>query len=131
MHMVLAFFMTTRISITTPGLYADSQPLVDTSSHADYRSVRSLTAVRYFKCLTAIETRFPISNEKGNVRISFPWNDAFRSSKRTSQANIHFEKAAILFNVAAVLSQQALQVERSTAEGITQACKLFQVSWCG
>lgn len=84
--------------------------------------------LRYFKSLTAIETRFPISNEKGNVRITFPWYDAFRSSKRTTQANIHFEKSAILFNVAAVLSQQALQVERATAEGITQACKLFQVN---
>eukprot|EP00879_Flechtneria_rotunda_P016447 GHRR01017211.1.p1 GENE.GHRR01017211.1~~GHRR01017211.1.p1 ORF type:complete len:133 (+),score=46.94 GHRR01017211.1:766-1164(+) len=82
---------------------------------------------RYFKCLTAIETRFPISNEKGNVRISFPWTDAFRPNKRTSQYNIHFEKAAVLFDVAAVLSQQALQVERSAAEGITQAGKLFQV----
>lgn len=65
---------------------------------------------RYYKCLAAIETRFPISSEKGNVRINFPWTDAFRSSKKTSQANIHFEKAAVLFNVAAILSQQALQV---------------------
>ncbi|KAF8060549.1 BRO1 [Scenedesmus sp. PABB004] len=82
--------------------------------------------IKYFKCLTSIETRFPISNEKGNVKLSFPWSDAFRPSKKTSQANIHFEKAAVLFNVAAVLSQQALQVERGTPEGVTQACKLFQ-----
>lgn len=61
------------------------------------------------------------------MRVNFPWCDAFRPSKRTAQANIHFEKAAILFNIAAVLSQQALQVERGTPEGITQACKLFQV----
>jgi hypothetical protein len=33
----------------------------------------------------------------------------------------------VLFNVAAVMSQQALQVERGTPEGATQACKIFQV----
>eukprot|EP00775_Hariotina_reticulata_P008073 gene8073-8268_t len=84
------------------------------------------TYIKYYKCLAAIETRFPISSEKGNVRINFPWTDAFRSSKKTSQANIHFEKAAVLFNVAAILSQQALQVERASSEGITQAGKIFQ-----
>jgi hypothetical protein len=77
--------------------------------------------------MTAVETRFPVSNEKGNVKLSFPWTDAFRPSKKTSQANVHFEKASVLFNVAAVMSQQALQVERGTAEGATQACKIFQV----
>ncbi|WIA15140.1 hypothetical protein OEZ85_001828 [Tetradesmus obliquus] len=82
--------------------------------------------IKYYKCLTSIETRFPISNEKGNVRISFPWTDAFRPSKKTSQSNIHYEKAAVLFNVAAVISQQALQVDRATADGIKEACKLFQ-----
>lgn len=35
--------------------------------------------------MTAVETRFPISNEKGNVRLSFPWTDAFRPAKKTSQ----------------------------------------------
>ncbi|KAI8477285.1 MAG: programmed cell death protein 6 interacting protein X [Monoraphidium minutum] len=84
------------------------------------------TLIKYYKALTLIETRFPISSEKGHVKISFPWCDAFRPTKKSSQANIHFEKAAILFNAGAVLSQQALQVERGTTEGITQACKLFQ-----
>lgn len=48
------------------------------------------------------------------------------------QANVHFEKASVLFNVAAVMSQQALQVDRGTPEGATQACKIFQVGcWVG
>lgn len=84
------------------------------------------TYIKYYKCMTAVETRFPVSNEKGNVKLSFPWTDAFRPSKKTSQANVHFEKASVLFNVAAVMSQQALQVERGTADGATQACKIFQ-----
>ena len=74
-----------------------------------------------------METRFPISADKGHVnKLSFPWYDAFRPAKRTSQANVHLEKAAVMFNVGAALSQQALQVERGTAEGIKQACQLFQ-----
>jgi hypothetical protein len=32
----------------------------------------------------------------------------------------------VLFNTAAVMSQQALQTERGSSDGITQACKLFQ-----
>lgn len=54
------------------------------------------------------------------MKLSFPWYDAFRPSKKSSQANIHFEKAAILFNIASVTSQQALQVERGTSDGCKQ-----------
>ena len=43
------------------------------------------TKTRYYKSMTAVETRFPISSEKGNVKLSFPWTDAFRPSKKTSQ----------------------------------------------
>ena len=81
---------------------------------------------KYFRALTAIEARFPISSEHGHVRLSFSWADAFRPTKKAAQSNVHYEKAAVLFNVGAVLSQQALQVERGTGEGITQACRLFQ-----
>jgi programmed cell death 6-interacting protein len=81
---------------------------------------------KYFRALTAIEARFPISSDREHVRLSFTWADAFRPNKKAAQSNVHFEKAAVLFNVAAVLSQQALQVERGTGEGITQACRLFQ-----
>jgi hypothetical protein len=89
------------------------------------RRISALRLARYFKCLTAIETRFPISQEKGHARINFPWYDAFRPSKKTTQSNIHFEKAAVLFNIAAVLGQQALQVERGTSDGIKQVPDLL------
>jgi programmed cell death 6-interacting protein len=82
--------------------------------------------LKYYRALANIETRFPISGERGHVKLSFPWTDAFRPTKRASQANVHFEKAAILFNLGAVMSQQALQVERGSADGLTAACKLFQ-----
>lgn len=86
---------------------------------------------RYYRCLTAIETRFPISKEKSHAQVNFAWFDAFRPAKKISQYNIHFEKAAVLFNLASVLSQQGLSSDRQSAEGLTQACKLFQVGGGG
>lgn len=53
--------------------------------------------------------------------------DAFRTSKRCEQANIHFEKAAVMFNLASLQSQIALQTERTTDAGVKEAAKLFQV----
>lgn len=89
--------------------------------------VMALHSHRYIRCLTAIENRFPISKEKGHAQVAFTWYDAFRPSKKSTQYNIHFEKAAVLFNLGAVLSQQALACDRTTADGLLQAGKLFQV----
>lgn len=86
---------------------------------------------RYLRCLTAIETRFPISKERGHAQISFAWFDAFQPKKRTAQANIHFEKSAVLFNMAAIVSQMALANDRATGEGLRLACQQFQVRVCG
>ena len=76
-----------------------------------------------------METRFPISRESGQVHISFVWYDAFRHSKKTEQCSIHFEKAAVLFNLAAVLTQQALNADRATDAGRKEAARFFQVSY--
>lgn len=53
--------------------------------------------------------------------------DAFRPRNKLSQTNIHYEKAAVLFNLGAILSQQALACDRQSTEGLTLACKGFQV----
>ncbi len=59
--------------------------------------------------------------------ISFTWYDAFRASKRTEQYSIHFEKAAVMFNLGAVLTQQALACDRTQDQGMKDAAKKFQV----
>ena len=74
-----------------------------------------------------METRFPISKDRTHVMISFTWYDAFRASKRTEQYSIHFEKAAIMFNLGAVLTQQALACDRTQDQGMKDAAKKFQV----
>jgi hypothetical protein len=60
--------------------------------------------------------------------VAFAWYDAIRSNKKSTQNNIHLEKAALLFNLAACMSQQGLAADRATGEGLKQAHGLFQVS---
>mmetsp|Transcript_26634 Transcript_26634/g.32339 ORF Transcript_26634/g.32339 Transcript_26634/m.32339 type:complete len:930 (-) Transcript_26634:134-2923(-) len=84
---------------------------------------------RYYKALSAMETRFPISKDTpGLDTITFTWHDAFRSSKKISQANLQFEKAAVLFNLGAIHSQQGAAADRSSQEGIKLACHNFQAA---
>jgi programmed cell death 6-interacting protein len=75
----------------------------------------------YYKSLSLIEPRFTIS-------FSFTWYDAFKSSKKCNAASIHFEKAAILFNLGAIYSQIALAADRTTANGLKTACNSFQTA---
>ena len=74
-----------------------------------------------------METRFPISKDREHVMLSFTWYDAFRASKRTEQYSIHFEKAAVMFNIGATLTQQALACDRTQDQGMKDAAKRFQV----
>lgn len=84
---------------------------------------------RYYRALCMMESRFPISNETEHVNsLSFTWFDAFKSGKKASQQNIHFEKASVVFNLGAVQSQLALSADRATLNGIKQACNCFQAS---
>lgn len=77
-----------------------------------------------------MESRFPISTEREHVNtVTFTWWDAFKNARKAAQQNIHFEKAAIMFNLGAVQSQLGLNAERSTANGLKQACNCFQVRW--
>lgn len=82
---------------------------------------------RYYCGLSMMETRFPISRERDHVHIAFKWFDAFRPTRALEQSSIHYEKAAILFNLGAVISQQALVYDRSTDSGLKDAAKKFQV----
>ena len=43
---------------------------------------------RYYRALSSIETRFPISKDAGHVHVSFIWFDAFRPSKRAEQVTM-------------------------------------------
>ena len=74
-----------------------------------------------------METRFPVGNDSEHVKLSFTWYDSFRPSKKTEQASIYFEKASVLFNMGAVLTQTALAADRTSDVGLKDAARRFQV----
>ncbi|RWW21773.1 hypothetical protein GW17_00014059 [Ensete ventricosum] len=81
----------------------------------------------YYRALSLIEPRFPISPDRAHVHsLTFTWFDAFKPSKKASQQSIYLEKAAVLFNLGAVYSQIALSADRADAAGLRQACNAFQ-----
>ncbi|KAI5055520.1 hypothetical protein GOP47_0029041 [Adiantum capillus-veneris] len=96
---------------------------------SDSLEARRDSLQRYYRALCMMESRFPISNEKEHVNsLTFTWFDAFKPGKKANQQNIHFEKASIVFNLAAVQSQLALAADRATLNGIKQACNCFQAA---
>eukprot|EP00897_Mesotaenium_endlicherianum_P005252 jgi/Mesen1/4755/ME000242S03927 len=101
----------------------------DIEKQADALEARRDLLQRFFRALTVIETRFPISSEREHVnQLHFVWYDAFKQGKKGSQQNIHFEKAGICFNLGATQSQLGLAADRSSANGLKQACNCFQAS---
>ncbi|KAJ5907914.1 hypothetical protein N7495_000596 [Penicillium taxi] len=75
--------------------------------------------VTYAAQLKWLGGKFPI-----DVGVEFSWYPAFgfNSSRPVSQNNLRFELAHILFNLAALYSQLAYAVNRTTADGLKQAC---------
>ncbi|KDD73159.1 BRO1-like domain-containing protein, partial [Helicosporidium sp. ATCC 50920] len=84
------------------------------------------TLASYYRALCAMESRFPLSKSGSGVRLSLAWYDAFRPTKRTEQASLALEKAAVLFNAAAVQSQIALACDRKTDAGLKDSARAFQ-----
>lgn len=98
----------------------------DIEKSSDSPPARRDLLIKYFKCLCLMETRFPISSDKDHINsIQFTWFDAFKNKQKSSQTNIHLEKAAVLFNLGAVYSQIGLSFDRSTVEGRKQAVHNF------
>lgn len=90
------------------------------------REQRCESLLRYFRALCVVEARFPISKQVGHIGLSFTWADAFKPTKKATLANVHFEKAATLFNLGSSWSQHGLAADRATPEGIKTACHAFQ-----
>jgi len=95
------------------------------NSNTDAKQAEQLT--KYFGILSAMELRFPISKDSSHINsLSFVWWDAFKASKKEKQQNVNFEKCSMLFNLAALHSQCAIDQDRSSSEGLKVACKKFQ-----
>ncbi|RYR24166.1 hypothetical protein HN873_038415 [Arachis hypogaea] len=77
--------------------------------------VRRDCLILYLKCLCMIEPLFPMTTSP-NPPI-FVWYNAFNPQQDSSQHNIHFEKASVLFNLGALSTQVALSCDFTTIQG--------------
>ena len=75
---------------------------------------------RYFGQLELLELRFP------ELRVPFPWNDAFSPGKCISQLSLAYEKASVIFNIAATLSALAANQNRTSPEGLKRSFNYFR-----
>lgn len=69
---------------------------------------------KYFGQLELLELRFP------EIRVNFPWRDAF-TAKLIVQTSLAYEKASIIFQIAATHSAIAASQSRSDPEGLKRA----------
>ncbi|KAK7509497.1 BRO1-like domain-containing protein [Phyllosticta citriasiana] len=85
--------------------------------------VRKLQA--YAAQLVWIGGKFPV-----DIGVEFMWYPAlgYNTQRPTSENNIRFELANILFNLAAMYSQLATSTNRTTSDGLKLACNYFCVS---
>ncbi|PYI10339.1 BRO1-domain-containing protein [Aspergillus sclerotiicarbonarius CBS 121057] len=78
--------------------------------------------VTYAAQLKWLGGKFPV-----DVGVEFPWFPAFgfNTSRPISQNNLRFELANVMFNLAGLYSQLAFFVNRTTSDGLKQACNYF------
>lgn len=87
---------------------------------AHVSGIKKLTA--YAAQLVFIGGKFPI-----DIGVEFAWYPAlgFNTQRPISEDNLRFELANILYNLAALYSQLAISLNRSTSEGLKSACNYF------
>lgn len=68
----------------------------------------------------------PRARTRAQLNLPFEWRDCFSTQFRAAHADIRFERAAVLWNLAAVTSFLGTMTRRDDAEGIKKACQLFQ-----
>ncbi|KAI0943520.1 hypothetical protein AcW1_002667 [Taiwanofungus camphoratus] len=74
---------------------------------------------KYFGQLELLELRF------AEIRVNFPWRDAF-TNKLITQTSIAYEKASVIFQIAATHSAIAASQNRSDPEGLKRAFYYFR-----
>jgi len=85
---------------------------------------------RYHASLAEAESRgFPVSDADGlggADRLAVAWTSAFGPTRTVQRANLRFERACVLFNLAALESYLGSEADRTTREGSDKAIKCYQ-----
>ncbi|KAF5841761.1 BRO1 domain-containing protein [Dunaliella salina] len=87
---------------------------MDRPSHAKYLQALDAMVVRNWKI------------GKGDLNLSFKWYDAFKTSKAYSAQDYPLEKASIMWNFGALISEEACKMDRGTSVGLARASNAFQ-----
>ena len=83
---------------------------------------------KYYGQLELLELHFPIGSAgEDSVNLRFSWADSF-SGQMVAQSSPAFEKASVLYNLAALLSNVASAASRTDQDGIKTACNYFECS---
>lgn len=80
---------------------------------------------RYYCQLHALQNRFPQLAERSI--FTFTWKDLYHSAVH-EVSDLRYERAAVLFNIAASHTQSGASVTRGDVDGMKMACTHFQVS---
>ena len=100
-----------------PRLCHRSRSCADSSA---YPAARDLL-YKYFGQLELLELRF------AEIRVSFPWRDAF-TTKLTTQTSLAYEKASVIFQIAATHSAIAAAQNRTDPEGLKRGFYYFRTA---
>ncbi|GAB6024218.1 hypothetical protein CHUAL_008917 [Chamberlinius hualienensis] len=92
------------------------------------------TLKKYYSQLHLLQKRFPMkymvilnkSKEKSTASVLFTWAHAYNPSSVSSEANIFYEQACILYNIGALHSELGAMDGRQTSEGMKISCTHFQ-----
>ncbi|XP_078702599.1 tyrosine-protein phosphatase non-receptor type 23-like [Branchiostoma floridae x Branchiostoma belcheri] len=79
---------------------------------------------KYYGQLQYLQSRFPMG-EGGDAAVPFTWSDVY-SGKLITSADIRFEQASILYNLAALHSILGSTDNRMSEEGMKVSCTHFQ-----
>ncbi|DBB07003.1 TPA: Rhophilin, Rho GTPase binding protein [Trebouxia sp. C0004] len=80
----------------------------------------------YYQSLTVLQQQFPVGRKSEGIPVEFTWYDAFQTNKRAVSNSIAYEKACVLFNLAAVCSQESLASDLTTDGGLKSSARHFQ-----
>lgn len=80
----------------------------------------------YYAQLQYLETKFKFDED--NVNVFFSWRNAFGLQECVSSHLIGFEKASVLFNLAAIYNHLGIQAGTANDDCIKKSAQFFQVS---
>ncbi|XP_017040383.1 tyrosine-protein phosphatase non-receptor type 23 [Drosophila ficusphila] len=110
-----------------PEAYSKEVHALETLRNQAMRTTKDGSPVmkRYYCQLHALQNRFPQLADRGI--FTFTWKDLYHNAVH-EVSDLRFERAAVLFNIAASHTQSGASVTRGDVDGMKMACTHFQAA---